>query len=666
MTDGTPCDDGNATTTGDTCKQGACEGAPLADEAPIRGLSLDPDAIVVGETSEVNFTATIARDRLAGEVTIHLERISAEAMLISDEGPMSEDPFDATQLRLRKSYGSKEPTVFRFRVRVDAADGTRLATSEPTALVVFAPLSDMDVASMAEILAKGAANDDAARLAMLRQESLVLDADTVPGALWVRFTNGIEAEVLLGRGGTKGGSVPRTLGRVELATAQAGSLVGSNGALILSPFADEFGNDDDGRTLKDILADTNSQGSCLKYSTSYIENAAVSVDTFKTLGGHGLIHISTHGTVDLVGRPALLTRTAVLAAPDPRYQADLFKGRLGIGDLNGTLWLSIKPGFIGRYVGSLPSSLVVVSACQSATTSALADAFAGHGSSAFLGFTGTPSSAFANDKVRGFYNRWLDHSAGATTVASSYARDCSGDACWTLFGDAQTAEPLQLCIQKLGDAASACRVSSTDGSGLDCGSTCQGRYEMNGLASLSVDAPSISLFEWGGDCASLVQDRTPQLQMTKDTECTATFGCQGDQAWDGTKCLRPDLTIDSVKYGSVGVTTGCDQLTIAASGTVNLRAGKTIKMYVDYLTTSPFPVRCTVAPGGATVVTGVVPPGLVGNWTLQTGALLCGDNVFCHNIPCRQPNVPVFQVRVQVDDPPIIETLKMTTAMCDW
>lgn len=202
---------------------------------------------------------------------------------------------------------------------------------------------------------------------------------------------------------------------------------------MIAPFLDEFGAQDDGPATKTIYENHNATVGCPIYDIVYLENSQVGVGTFKTLGKYGVVHVSSHGTVNN-NRVLVFTKTSNSAQNLLTYQADIQKGRLTIETINGRTWLAVTPAFFTYYIKSMPSSLVFFSSCFSTFNSGMANALQAKGAKTYFGFDNLVPVPFAYSKATYFHQAWVEDPTTLVTTGEVFNNGCSGGACWDLVG----------------------------------------------------------------------------------------------------------------------------------------------------------------------------------------------------------------------------------------
>lgn len=163
-------------------------------------------------------------------------------------------------------------------------------------------------------------------------------------------------------------------------------------ALVLGAFFDQF-EPNGGDESDDLARRLRDEG----YEVDEFYNGSVTVAAMGDLGSYDVVIISSHG--DLWARPGpfftnnqtvILTREPVVPGQDP-YRADIAAGR--IQKISG--YYAVTPLFFQAYAGQMDDTVVYVSACRSARSSAMGATFLGLGASVYMGYTDYVKTSFA-------------------------------------------------------------------------------------------------------------------------------------------------------------------------------------------------------------------------------------------------------------------------------
>jgi hypothetical protein len=435
--------------------------------SPISGIIVDPDGFPIDTPTQVTFSASVPYPPGGLVPTVELEEITQDGDVIAVEGPMVDNGDlsigDEIQgdgvFSLRKTYNVPERSEILLRVRVEV--NGQLFYSDPFSLTVFTPISaeEVDAINDAQLRAerlyyellpdRGKDQALTAVIDFMKSLSFVADAGVSAGksSIWIKYKSGIEGGVAFNPAGTRGGPlrvVPSVfpsptaalryeaapITRVDAKLIEPGNVeVESKRVLILSPFLDEFGDSDEGATLKALY----DRQRCPSYSSIYLSNGQVGVGALKALGSYGIVHIASHGAVNKE-RVVIYTKSSSSPANVKAYRSDLQKGRLTIETITGRSWLAATPTFFTYYVRSFPSSLIFFSSCFSAFNDSMWTALRGRGAKAYLGFSHAVPSPFAFAKSTYFHREWLEDPLNMITTGDVFNDGCSGPACWALRG----------------------------------------------------------------------------------------------------------------------------------------------------------------------------------------------------------------------------------------
>lgn len=439
-------------------------GAGEPPPSPVGGVTAEPDGFPIDTPTQVTFTATIPYPPGGSVPLVELEQVSQDGSVLAVEGVM----VDNGQLSLgdeiqgdgvfsfRKTYTIPQPGQIRLRVKA-TLEG-QVLYSDIFTLAAFISVTESEANAINELQESaeqlyhqllptvGKEQALAEVLALLKAHPLVQDAgisvsSPEGAAVWIRYVNGMEGGIAFHPPGTKGGParnpVPMSFSApVQLAAspAQPGNIeVKSKKVLILAAFRDEFGADDDGPAVKTIYENHNTAASCPQYEIVYLENGQVGVGSFKALGKYGIVHISSHGSVNN-NRVVVYTKTSSSPANQATYQADLNAGRLVIETINGRSWLAATPAFFTYYIKTFPSSLVFLSSCYSTFNNGMGNAIRTKGARTFFGFSDLVPVTFALAKSKYFHESWIDDPANLLTTGQIFNNGCQDGACWNMQG----------------------------------------------------------------------------------------------------------------------------------------------------------------------------------------------------------------------------------------
>ena len=296
-------------------------------------LVVRPRVLWVGTTSEVVFTMKAPRFATADRETIHLLRVDAAGELLSDEGLMRDDGRVSTSgdeieqdgvFTFDGAFSCVEPGPMYFRVSVKV--GSAPAYTAVSSIVRIDCLERVTAADCnahkALVDAAGAALEGGAELADVRSQLAADPAVAAVGpaedggrALWVQFADGLLGAVVAPEAGVRGSAVAlagvaRAAGRTASALASGAPtvLLASKRALVLSPRATTFGEDDDGPGVAAALDGMQ----CPSYEVAEgraLADAEAGIDRFRTAATYGIVSIATEGEV-LFGGMATAERRA--------------------------------------------------------------------------------------------------------------------------------------------------------------------------------------------------------------------------------------------------------------------------------------------------------------------------------------------------------------------
>jgi hypothetical protein len=443
---------------------------PDPPQSTFKGIKGVPDAFPVNTATVVTFNASVPYDPSQATPLVELQSVTPDGIVLGTEGAM----VDTGNLTLgdeikgdgvfsfRKTYTIAQPGDLTLRIK--ATIGAQDYYSDRFALTAFTPFSEASVLgglnaqTMAEQLyyqiepTQGKSAALAAVVSSLKQNPLVKDAGISQGGnhVWIEYVTGIRGGISFNPPGTRGGgaSLSPLASPLSISSTTPGSVPGniaveSKKVLIASPFKDQFGSTDEGTALKKLYEDHNTNSGCPKYDITYLENSQVEVDTFKALASYGIIHVASHGNVN-GNQVDILTKTPATLLNLIWYAGDLLLGRLYQENVGGQTWLAVTPSFISHHVSSMPSSLVFLGSCLSASNNTMSTAFLNAGAQAYLGFSDLVPSSFAFNKATYFHQNWVEDPSTLLTASEVFNGGCSGDptapACWKLIPTASKLE----------------------------------------------------------------------------------------------------------------------------------------------------------------------------------------------------------------------------------
>ncbi|MFW6155034.1 MAG: hypothetical protein ACOC95_07460, partial [Planctomycetota bacterium] len=206
-------------------------------------------------------------------------------------------------------------------------------------------------------------------------------------------------------------------------------------AIVLAPFAWDFEPADESDEIATILENA---GVDVTIKHNMPQGAAtISVDDFKNLGRYEAVVVSTHGTT--TGHNVLVNtgdRTSLIEyvtrAPD------LITGRLAVvGD-----YFYITPKFIRHYTGAMNDSIIYMSSCSSTANNTLASAFLSQGAGAYIGYSDTVNTGFANTRGLRSFNHLVEGNTVGTIAGINVDTETDATpAKFMFFGDADATLP---------------------------------------------------------------------------------------------------------------------------------------------------------------------------------------------------------------------------------
>lgn len=429
-------------------------------------LHADPRVAKVGQATEVHTIVNLgkASNFVAGSLKVY--RVDDNGNTVGAPKPMVDDGNLGTngdEIKGDGLYSTKftvndaQPGIVRLRasllMKVGAqqyAAYTDIAEVEVVPNVTQESCQQakgaLDAARSAANTAGGGKAGRQAALDALKGGGLVSHAGVASGdgnGVWVRFNSGLLGAVNLNPQGTRGGD-PRADSVEELPGANYGIStvrVQSKRALLLDPFAKEFGPDEIAGAFEAMSANA-----CPAYT---VEGAKVLTDNLANLSyyrrfyDHGIVAMATHGDALFSELPAdvrqgyrwpaegseevlwtghaidcsyfakaavVKTCTAAKNGCDPgadcflnktggkgvcvdHLTADVQRGRvlLGADSVYG-----ITPAFIRHHADKpFPRSLIYLGACRSLWNGSLAAELFAAGAAAVVGYTGYVESSFA-------------------------------------------------------------------------------------------------------------------------------------------------------------------------------------------------------------------------------------------------------------------------------
>ncbi|HKO44896.1 MAG TPA: hypothetical protein VJU84_16585 [Pyrinomonadaceae bacterium] len=417
--------------------------------SPIGGVTVNPDALFINEPAVVTIRAVIPYDPAGGTPPATLQRVDNSGNVLATEGSLTDDGnlSNGDEIKgdgifsLRKVFSSAQAE--RIRLRIALQQGVLVINSKVFFLDVFAHLTDAELNAIKTLQANAeqfyknfvGSKQDArnATLALITQDPNVLQAGLSENGngIWILYKSGVLGGVMLNPANTKGGgggaawpfgpviNPYAALFSQPLLLQGGDNRIKNRKAIVLSPFLFDFGAADEGDEIKQLLEDS----ACPAYDVTNLTDAAVTVNTVKTLNQFGVVAISSHGDTFYNGilsfwtdqfgwnffgaQVVFLTGEAVTNANKVANEIDLKKGRLAITN-SGTSHYAILPSFIEHYSGGgYPNSLIYMSSCRSTFNNSMSNAFLGKGAATYLGYSEYVDAAFANQAGVSFFTIFL-------------------------------------------------------------------------------------------------------------------------------------------------------------------------------------------------------------------------------------------------------------------
>ena len=292
-------------------------------------LAARPETLWVGEATEVVVTIGKGRDATADPSTLELLRVDAEGQTIAVQGAMRDDGGLATSGDEIQGDGvyswvgeltCDTPGTLYFRASVHVGPAPGYDAFSPVFQVpclARVPVADCGahralVASAGAALEGGASVDQV--LADVRSDASVALAGPAPvshpgsatePAVWILFADGLLGAAIAPSPGTRGGG---GAGAVALAAALGGTIrtavpgagLGSTRALVLSPFAEHFGADDEGADVTAALSGITCPRFAIEQDAA-LANGAASIARFRRASDYGVMSVATHGAALFAG-----------------------------------------------------------------------------------------------------------------------------------------------------------------------------------------------------------------------------------------------------------------------------------------------------------------------------------------------------------------------------
>jgi hypothetical protein len=224
------------------------------------------------------------------------------------------------------------------------------------------------------------------------------------GMPWWVFDDGI---ALSGEGGAPDHPLPPPAHR---AVAGAAGKAGKR-ALVLSPFAWQFGVFDEGPGVAAILAATRGYDGGVQHLATASQGAPpIPLSIYTTWGSYEVVHVSTHGATVCDGSGCRATMSVAIDNREMEEVAATWSGpgvTFSVGSETGHRYVNLEADFFLRhYPGGVGNTLVFLSACETlqGSTTDLADAIRGE-LGVFLGWSAPVASGPAGQAALSFHLR---------------------------------------------------------------------------------------------------------------------------------------------------------------------------------------------------------------------------------------------------------------------
>jgi len=421
-------------------------------------LRANPRAV---RTGKATVTAVIAIGKATNVVkgSVKLQRVGDDGNTLTTYGEMADDgalTASGDEIKGDGLYTCKVPIneqkagVVRLRVsvQVQVAGQTQTAFSDILAIEVVDEVTASQctevVQALAAAKAAGVSGGAQAAIASLQGAAGVAEVGPSPGGAWVRFKSGLLGAVSLAapgnRSGAAGSGAAGDSANLAISTVQ----VASKRAMLMDPFASEFGADEIaafGQSLAGLA--------CPAYTVDPGVGAKADFRWFRRMFDYGIVAIASHGDAlfgDLpkdakaalgwrhpgaqevvwTGHPVqcgyfgtsganpgiceetkpcgpesecILTGSGKGVCVD-HLSADLRRGRVVIGS-DGTY--GILPEFVRRHAEEpYPRSLFYLGTCRGLYNGSLAGELFAAGAAAVAGFNGAVQNGFATQWGQSF------------------------------------------------------------------------------------------------------------------------------------------------------------------------------------------------------------------------------------------------------------------------
>jgi hypothetical protein len=220
-------------------------------------------------------------------------------------------------------------------------------------------------------------------------------------------------------------------------------------AVVLDPF--HFYFSPQGDEAPNVAASLTAAG----YTTSYLADTAVTLDSFKNLGSNATVAIVSHGLNSPRYGVSIVTDDPVPASPDSSFLSDLVNHRLykcvipanNRVDNTATNVSVVTASFFTKYTGTMDGSIVYLGCCHLGETPDLANAFINLGAAAVLAYKNPVPTDFGEKQGNASYKALLGDTAntigdipGVNTATAPY-NNFGGLCRFVSFGDLKATLP---------------------------------------------------------------------------------------------------------------------------------------------------------------------------------------------------------------------------------
>lgn len=422
------------------------------DTTPSVNLTSDISQMLVGTPERVRFAASVRNASATSVVNLFssvngvlgslLVQLFDDGAQIHGDATAGDGIFSNSLAVLLDTIGTTQFVVQTDTSLSDTVGIVGIDAPTEAEVTELLNLADSTEDMVRELIADGASVSDAIAQAAsdLANDPRVLPGSiaTTPESVFWQSIDGILFAVVGNEleydGERSGGGVQESLvsNAATAPVAVATPISEACGeALIIGSYRWQFGQYDESDEIAAMLSDAGYDVTTRFNDLVTDEN--VTLQDLRNLQGYEAVAISSHG--DSHSRYGVVVNTG-------DRNSGVIETLSNLGDLltqrvviaNGQF--SITPRFISAYA-SLDDAIVYVSSCRSAFDSSLADAFAGAGAAAFVGYTDYVNSDFSDTRGQRLFNTLLDgEEIGATPGINSDIESDDDPARFALFGDA--------------------------------------------------------------------------------------------------------------------------------------------------------------------------------------------------------------------------------------